>query len=259
MALRRLKAARGFVDLRHAIASMQHRMYMSGVPAWVTETAEAHAATFGMSLEQIAELVKIPADPPPITLIIDALQSKHLKLFVYSQSGSGLVPVPSSSVTAAMERTGFLRPTAGSATCRFMDFYPRRVLNGVEIPGFRSNKFHHFAFCLKERVFDEWLASIARRSRWPLDVKRHAHSGRPALDHLIRPVLHDLVVSGRWTQDMRLKGLVDSIRLKINGPKIDRETVKRVMDDIYRETGDVAYRYVRRTRRASRQPRTRPD
>ncbi len=193
----RLKAPLGFIDLRHAIVSMWGRIYASGAPAWLVEAAEAHATTVGSPLKRTVAAIKFPKDPKPITLIIDALQSKNLKLFIYSGSCPHAVPIPSSSVNAALERTGFLQLTAESALCRSMDFYPRRILNDVELPEFRSVKFDSFAFCPKERAFDEWLAGVARRLRWPLDVKRHPHSGRPSLDHLIRPVLQDVIASGR--------------------------------------------------------------
>jgi hypothetical protein len=231
-------------------------MYASGVPAWLTEIAEANAKKIDMSYELNTSIA--PGNPQPITVILEALQSKQLKLFVYSESLQDVLPVPSSAANDALERTGFLRIAAKSAPYRFMDFYPRRVLSDVGVPALQTVKFDGFAFCLKERAFDAWLAGVARRLRWPLDAKRHPHSGRPALDQSIRPVLQDLIVSGRWKQGMPLKSLVELIRSKINGPKIDRETVKRVMDNIHRETGNPAYRYVRRTRRASTKPRSRP-
>jgi hypothetical protein len=255
----RLKAPLGYIDLRHAIASMWGRMYMSGVPQSVIEAAEARVAQASTTIQQIAEQVRTSSDPKPIALIIDALKSKDLKLFVYSGVSPVVVSVPPASVNAALERTGFLQLTAENAACRFMDFYPRRILDDVRMPGFNSFAFDRFAFCLKAKAFDAWLAGTARRLRWPLDVKRQPRSGRPTLVHLIRPILQDLIVSGRWKQSMPLKSLVVSIRHKINGPKIDRETVKRVMDDLYRETGNLEYRYVRRPRRASTKPRTRPD
>jgi hypothetical protein len=254
-----LKAPLGFIDLRQAVASMWGRMYMSGVPQLVIEAAEAHAAQAGTTIQQIEGLVRTSSDPKPIALIIDALKSKDLKLLVYSGMSPVVVPVPPSSVNAALERTGFLQLTAENAAYRFMDFYPRRILDDLRMPDFASVAFDRFAFCLKAKAFDAWLAGIARRLRWPLDVRRQPRSGRPALDHLIRPILQDLIVSGRWKQRMSLKSLVVSIRCKINGPKIDRETVKRIMDDIYRETGNLEYRYVRRPRRTSTKSRTRPD
>jgi hypothetical protein len=223
----RLKAPLGYIDLRHAIASMWGRMYISGVPQSVIEAAEARVAQASTTIQQIAEQVRTSSDPKPIALIIDALKSKDLMLFVYSGMSPVVVPIPSSSVNAALERTGFLQLTAENAACRFMDFYPRRILDDVRMPNFTSVAFDRFVFCLKAKAFDAWLAGIARRLRWPLDVKRQPRSGRPTLDHLIRPILQDLIVSGRWKQSMPLKSLVVSIRHKINGPKIDRETVKK--------------------------------
>ena len=256
MAVRHLKAPLGFIDLRHAIASIWGRMYTSGVLAWLTEIEEVNAKKIDTTFELTAS--RAPKNPEPTTLILEALQSKQLKLFVFLESLGDVLPVPSSAVNDALERTGFLQITAKSAPYRFMDFYPRRVLDDLGVPGLRALKSDSFAFCLKERAFDAWLAGLARRLRWPLDAKRHPRSGRPALDQSIRPVLQDLIVSGRWKQGMPLKSLVELIRSKINGSKIDRETVKRVMDSIYRETGNLAYRYVRRTRRASTKPRSRP-
>ena len=42
---------------------------------------------------------------------------------------------------------------------------------------------------------------------------------------------------------------------KLEGGKVDRETVKRAMDELYRETGQLEYRYRRLKRRASTKSR----
>src|SRR5262249_24884409 len=166
------------------------------------------------------------------------------------------LPIPMAFVNETLDRTGFLTTGKGNIARRFMDFYPRDLLDGLEIPGLKSSTgFHRFAFCLKEKTLDAWLAATARRSRWPLDFKRHPRTGRPALSHLIRPILQDAIASGRWRQGIPLKSLVHLIRSKIEGPKIDRETVKRVMNDLFKETGNIAYRYVQRSRRLSNKPR----
>jgi hypothetical protein len=134
-----------------------------------------------------------------------------------------------------------------------MEFYPGDVLHNLEIPGLKSSAgFDRFAFCLKQKAFDVWLAATAGQRRWPLDFERHRRSGRPALGHLIRPILQDAIAGGRWKQGMPLKSLVHIIRCQIEGQKIDRETVKRAMNDLFNETGNLAYRYPQRRRRVSK-------
>lgn len=54
---------------------------------------------------------------------------------------------------------------------------------------------------------------------------------------------------------MLLKELVVPIQLRIEGEKVDRETVKKALDELYTETGDLTYRHVRRKRRASAKPK----
>jgi hypothetical protein len=134
-------------------------------------TAEANARKLDINFEDVASSVKVPTNPEPITLIIDALQSKDLKLFVYFESRQDILLVPLSAVNDALERTGFLQKTAESVHYRFMDFYPRRILNDVELSGFKSVKFASFAFCLKpegesfRRVACRHSASLALATR----------------------------------------------------------------------------------------------
>jgi hypothetical protein len=250
---KRAKAPIGFLDLRAAVTSVRRRLYSSGIPTWVLEAAEANLSRSDSVVRSNNQ--QKPGnneDPQGIVSIIQALESKDLALFVYSSFAHRVVPVPSEGVGEALDRAGFLRPTLETIVYRFMDFYPRKVMNGIDVPGFTRPEFDRFAFCLREKLFDNWLAATARRLRWPIDVKRHSGRGRPALGFLIRPVLQDLIDRGRWKQGMPLKSLVVSIRSKIHGETIDRETVKRVMDEIYNETGNLAYRYVRRRRILSR-------
>jgi hypothetical protein len=250
---KRARAPIGFLDLRAAVESVRRRLYSYGVPIWVLEAAEAN-------LSGRTSVVRSNNQQNPdnnegrqgIVFIIQGLESKDLSLFVYSPSAHRVVPVPPEGVGEALRKAGFLSPTMETIVYRFMDFYPRKVMNGIELPGFTGAEFERFAFCLRERVFDNWLAATARRLRWPIDRKRQSGRGRPALGPLIKPVLQDLIDRGHWKQGMPLKSLVLSIRSKIHGETIDRETVKRVMDEIYNETGNLAYRYARRRRTSLR-------
>jgi len=232
---------------------MWRRMYTLGVPDWLAGAGKANlsraaGATYRYRGEPLQDL---PQSPRPIKFITESLRSNDFALFIYPGSGHDIVRVPSACAVEALERA------EESMIYRFMDLYPRGMLDGIEWPEFNGTKFDRFAFCLREKVFDPWLAGLSRRLHWPLDVKRHSHRGQPALDFLIRPVVQDLIETGRWKQGMPLTSLVASVRFKI-GKKVDRETVKKTMDRIYNETGNLAYRYVRRQRRTATARRAPP-
>jgi hypothetical protein len=151
----------------------------------------------------------------------------------------------------------FFQLTLETIVFRFMDFYPCRILDGFDLPGIRKARFDKFALCLKESAFDDWLASTAHQHSWPLDSKPRRGPGQPKLVPAVKPLLKALIDSGRWRQGMLLKELVFPIKTKLKGRKVDRETVKKGMDELYRETGQLEYRYVRRKRRVSKKPRPR--
>ena len=110
-------------------------------------------------------------------------------------------------------------------------------------------QFDKFAMCLRESAFDSWLASTARQQCWPLDAVPRSGRGRPRLVPIVKSIVKDLIDSDQWRQGIPLKVLVVLIQPKIRGAKVDRETVKKAMDELYRETRQLEYRYTRRERR----------
>jgi hypothetical protein len=60
-----------------------------------------------------------------------------------------------------------------------------------------------------------------------------------------------------WRQGMPLKALVVAIQPKIKGAKVDRETVKKAMDELYHETRQLKFRCARRERKVLAKRRTR--
>jgi hypothetical protein len=248
-------APNGCLGLRLAIASIRRRMFTSGIPAGLIDAARANLAeaadlTHG-KIPRTPVRPRMPAYPEPIEFIADALRSGHLKLFIYTENRQHLIPVPGIGAVEVLERAGFFRPARETIAFRFMDFLPRRILDSLDLKGINKAQFDEFALCLRESAFDIWLASTARQQSWPLDAKPRRGRGRPQLGPIIKPILKDLIDGGRWRQGMLLKELVVPIQSKVEGEKVDRETVKKAMHDLYRETGQLEYRYVRRKRRAS--------
>jgi hypothetical protein len=178
-------------------------------------------------------------------------------LFIYIESRQRVIPIPATYVQEVLEKAGFLQRTREAIVFRFRGFYPRRILNAVASPELRRTRFENFAFCLRERLFDDWLAHTAHQMHWPLDLKRRRGPGRPQLVPIVKPVVKSLIESGRWRQGMFLKELVGPTQSKIKDQKVDRETVKKAMLELYRESGKLEYRYVpRKRRRASTKRRT---
>ena len=251
----------GYIDIRPAITFVRRRMFTSEIPARVMDAARANAALAergGLAPDEIfkiSEQPQIPPYPEPIELIADTLRSGDLTLFIYAENYHHVIPVPSICVHAVLKKVGLLQRTRDTIILRFKNSFPHQTLDGLDLPGINSGQFETFALCLRERAFDDWLSRTARQRSWPLDAKPRRGPGRPTLVPIVKPILKDLVDSGRWRQGMVLKWLVDRIKSKLEGGKVDRETVKRAMDELYRETGQLEYRYRRLKRRASTKSR----
>ena len=249
--LNRKIAPVGYIDLRSAIQSVRRRMFTTEIPPEVLDAAKANVdAARRMKANDtiVFEKREISKRPNPIELIANALQCDALRLFIYTESGQVIGSIPSICAHEVLEKVGFLGLTQEMVAVRFRDFYPRRILNAPSVPGLDNAQFENFALCLRENLFDDWLAGTARQLRWPLDLKSRGR-GRPKLVPIVKSILKDVIDSGRWRQGMPLKGLVSPIQSKLKGEKVNRETVKKAMHELYRETGQVEYRYVRRKRR----------
>jgi hypothetical protein len=170
----------GYLDLRAAIASVRRRMFTSEIPASLIEAARTNVAD-AANLPARNVRPRMPAYPEPIRFVADALGSGRLTLFIFSESLRRVIPVPITCTQEILERLGFFRSTRETIGLRFMDFFPRRILVGLDFPGISMVQFDRFAVCLKESAFDSWLASTARRQCWPLDAIPRSGRGRPRL------------------------------------------------------------------------------
>jgi hypothetical protein len=251
-------APSGYIDLRSANEFVRCRMFTAEFPAHLVEAAKENlASAANLITDNIPKQLPSPSYPRPIELIVDALKSGGLALFIYDESRRNVIPLPATCTQEVLRRAGFISPTRDTIGFRLVDFYPHRLLDGFDLHGISKARFDRFAFCFRENEFDEWLASAARLQSWPLDSELRRGAGRPKLVPLVKPLLKGLITSGQWRQGMGLKELVFPIQSKLKGKKVDRETVKKAMDQLYRETGQLEYRYVRRKRRPSKKPRAR--
>jgi hypothetical protein len=249
------RAPSGYLDVRPAIAAVRRRMFTSEIPVAVLKAAQTNVARG----TQVPVKVRVEANalpfPDPARVVVAALLSGDLKLFIYAKFGQTVIPAPVASLHIALQKAAIIQVTKGNVAFRFMAFYPRELLNDLEVPGFEKASFDRFALCIREKHFIDWLARSARQLCWPIDLTRRLGPGRPRLISIVKPIVKELIENGQWRQGMLLKELVVPIQLRIEGEKVDRETVKKALDELYTETGDLTYRYVRRKRRASAKPK----
>jgi hypothetical protein len=251
----------GYLELRAAIASVRRRMFTSEIPVWLIEAARANLAEAANLAAhknlRISVRPRMPAHPEPIKFVADAIASGRLTLFIFAENLQRVIPVPVNCTQEILDRLGFFCSTRETIGLRFMDFFPRRILVGLDFPGISMVQFDRFAVCLRESAFDSWLASTAHQQCWPLDAIPRSGRGRPRLVPIVKSIVKDLIDSGQWRQGMPLKALVVSIQPKIKDAKVDRETVKKAMDALYHETRQLKYRYARRERKVLAKRRTR--
>jgi hypothetical protein len=251
-------APSGYIDLRSANEFVRCRMFTAEFPAHLVEAAKANLAfAANPTPDNIPKLPPGPSYPAPIELIADALRSGGLTLFIYVESRRNVIPLPAICTHEVLRRAGFISPSRDTIGFRWVDFYPRRILDGLDLHVVNKARFNKFAFCFRASEFDDWLANTARLQSWPLDSEPRRGPGRPKLIPVVKSLLKGLITSGQWRQGMGLKELVFPIQSKLKGEKVNRETVKKAMDELYRETGQLEYRYVRQKRRHSEKPRAR--
>jgi hypothetical protein len=236
-------------------------MFTSEIPPQLIEAARTNVAEAANltshKIFKISSRPPMPAYPKPIKLVADALKSGHLTLFIFAEGLQRVIPVPGSCTQKILERAGFFRLTRETVGFRFTDFFPRRILEGLDFSGIRIAQFDRFAMCVRESAFDSWLASTARQQCWPLDAIPRLGRGRPQLVPIVKSIVKHLIDGSQWRQGMPLKTLVVQVQPKIKGAKVDRETVKKAMDELYHETRQLKYRYARRERRVFAKRRTR--
>src|SRR5262249_47192302 len=155
------------------------------IPAWVLEAARANVAEATNLTPhkdfKILSRPRMPAYPKPIKLVADAVGSGRLTLFIFAEKLLRVIPVPANCTQEILERAGSFHSTREIISFRFMGFFPRQILTGLDFPEINMVQFDKFGVCLRESAFDAWLASTARQQCWPLDAEPRTERGRPPL------------------------------------------------------------------------------
>jgi hypothetical protein len=148
----------GYIDLRPAITSLRRRMFVSEIPEKILEAAETNVKLVGSKIPIfVSDQPQNARDLQPMDLLADSLHSGALTMFIYAESQLSIIPVPAICTCPVLEKAGFLSLTRKNVAFRFRNFYPRQILDGLNIPRLEEGQFEEFGLCLRERKFDEWL------------------------------------------------------------------------------------------------------
>jgi hypothetical protein len=106
--------------------------------------------------------------------------------------------------------------------------------------------FFHSALYLKRNEFDAWYSKQKSRLRWPSQrASRKPRIGRPSKTDDLRTSVIARVEEGSWSATQPVAELERLLASK-GAPK--RNTLKRIIDQIFIETGDPHYRIIPRRR-----------
>ena len=151
---------------------------------------------------------------------------------------------------------GLLRITPGVAKRLIKDDQlrdlPRLLPDDLSQPGISSARL--FAALERGRLvvlhdqFRRWIQGERERRRWPSQATavRPNTRGRPSIIHAVRQPVTALVAQGEWKPRDGLERLADLVA-RGEGRRPSGDTVGRVLDQLYAETGDPGY--LRKTNR----------
>jgi hypothetical protein len=120
------------------------------------------------------------------------------------------------------------------------------------------------ALNLRRREFDAWYEAARKKRNWPSHEKQRSlpdqhpcakpPMGRPSKQSDLRTPILALVNKGRWCARQKIADLVRLLKSK--EIIATRDTLSRTVDQLFKETGEQAYR--RRVRRRSKVKRDDP-
>jgi hypothetical protein len=234
--------------ISEAVARLEDGMYGNfGRPEAVMAAKKAYPGfTIGFG----------PRKEDAVTLIDDALKKGELSVFVLPESNERGTPLKVPS-----EVLGKMIRIRGGLPDRVVQ--PIRIFAGDPIAPELLAALSKSALYLRRKEFEPWYKTGRKKRNWPSHAKQrnslrqHPNNkppmGRPSKQNDLRAPIVMLVAEGSWSARQKIADLV-RLLLKFKGVVADRDTARRVVDQLYKETGKQAY--WRRVRKRSKVKRT---
>jgi hypothetical protein len=231
-----------FLPLSEAVTRLKDGMYGNfGPPEVVTGARKAYpgfSIGFGPQKEHAS------------TLINDAIKNGGLSVFVLPVGNAGETPlqVPP-DVLAKMPRTRGGLPDHAVQPMRFLakDQIAAKLLAALSAS----------ALYVRSKEFEDWYEEARKKRNWPSHEKQRNsldqhHNNKPPMGRRskqsdLRDPIIVLVKGGRWSAQQKIADLVRLLETK--GIEATRDTLRRTVDQLFKETGDQRYR--RRVRKRS--------
>ncbi|MBN9000861.1 MAG: hypothetical protein J0H75_01910 [Rhizobiales bacterium] len=138
---------------------------------------------------------------------------------------------------------------------------PEGIPDKAKVPKELLAALKHSALYVPHYAFDRWYKSARSKRNWPSQrSSKKSRTGRPSKQNDgLRHSIIAFVNEGKWSaQQNSLASLMRLLEAKSEAPS--RQTVARMLEQLYREKGDDRYRTGRRAKRGhGRSPRPGSD
>jgi hypothetical protein len=106
----------------------------------------------------------------------------------------------------------------------------------------------HGPLLLDDMAFKRWYESERRKGKWPSRRgSKHRSAGRPRKQtDALRNRIQTIVNAGEWCGEDKVSVLHRKIFAGSHEPTVSHDTLARVVDDLFIETGDAQFRRRRR-------------
>jgi hypothetical protein len=225
-----------FLLISHAVARLEKGVFGGDLkrPKPV-EAAKKHypRASIGWGVHKQAAAAAVDA----------AISAGDLSVYVFAPSDSGEGGCPLQIPALALGRLTRIRGGLPDHAIRPSVALLRNGLVASQVFAALSNS----AMYLQQSEFNAWYERQRNRRRWPSQRKsKRARVGRPSkqTDELLTSI-RARVEEGSWCAKY---GIAKLAKLLVSRGAPKRNTLRRAVDQLYRETGDTSYKVVPRTR-----------
>ncbi len=193
--------------------------------------------------------------------IYDAIMQRKLLVFVMAASAEGEIqrtplPVPVDLLKQMIKKRGGL-PDQAVAAARI---FAKEPIAPELLERLAKSELH-----IGRKQFEAWYEGAREKHNWPSQYRSRKpredgsfkpSMGRPSKQNDLRAPIGALVNEGCWSAQQKIADLV-RLLLEAKGIIAARDTVSRVVDQLFKEKGDQRYR--RRARKRSHVERDVPS